>query len=241
MIYITGDTHIPIDVFKLSESNFPEQKQMTKEDFVIVCGDFGGVWNRTGERGADEKFWVDWLNKKPFTTLFVDGNHENHQLLNTFPVEKKYGGKVHVIDKSVYHLMRGEVFTLDNKKFFCMGGATSVDKDRRTPGISWWPEELPSKKEMDYAMRNLDKHDWNVDYIITHCAPTSVVKSIAYWYEIDSLNDFLQVIYEKIKFKHWFFGHYHYDSKLDEKFTAVYEHIVPLEVTCGKEEENKKR
>lgn len=43
MIYITGDTHIPIDIGKLSTSRFPKQKSLTKDDYVIVCGDFGGV------------------------------------------------------------------------------------------------------------------------------------------------------------------------------------------------------
>ena len=42
MIYITGDCHKDFSRFTLE--NFPEQKQMTKDDYVIICGDFGGVW-----------------------------------------------------------------------------------------------------------------------------------------------------------------------------------------------------
>ena len=49
MIYITGDTHIPIDIKKLNTKNFSEQKTLTKEDYVIICGDFGGVWNGKNE------------------------------------------------------------------------------------------------------------------------------------------------------------------------------------------------
>ena len=49
---------------------------MTKEDYVIICGDFGGVWNKEVEN-KEEKHLLDWLEEKPFTTLFVDGNHEN--------------------------------------------------------------------------------------------------------------------------------------------------------------------
>ena len=44
MIYITGDCHRDFERFNMSI--FPEQREMTKEDFVIVCGDFGGVWNK---------------------------------------------------------------------------------------------------------------------------------------------------------------------------------------------------
>ena len=44
MIYITGDTHIPLDISKLNTTHFPQQSEMTKDDFVIVLGDFGLYW-----------------------------------------------------------------------------------------------------------------------------------------------------------------------------------------------------
>ena len=40
-IFITGDTHGDFARFK--KGNFPEQAELTKEDYVIICGDFGGV------------------------------------------------------------------------------------------------------------------------------------------------------------------------------------------------------
>lgn len=76
MIYITGDCHS--DFRKFSADIFPEQKEMTKRDYMIICGDFGGIWYQEGSRHMrEEKYWLDWLEEKPFTTLFVDGNHEN--------------------------------------------------------------------------------------------------------------------------------------------------------------------
>ena len=60
MIYITGDTHIPVDIGKLSAKRFPQQKEMTKSDYVIICGDFGGVWDGSNE----EKYWIKWLKSK---------------------------------------------------------------------------------------------------------------------------------------------------------------------------------
>lgn len=74
MIYITGDCHR--DFSRFNTKNFPEQHEMTKEDFVIICGDFGGVWDY-GKESKEEKYLLDWLEEKPFTTLFVSGNHEN--------------------------------------------------------------------------------------------------------------------------------------------------------------------
>ena len=78
MIYITGDCHANFGRF--STDIFPEQKEMTKGDYVIICGDFGGVWDK-GEESPREKWYMNWLEDKPFTTLFVDGNHENFDRL----------------------------------------------------------------------------------------------------------------------------------------------------------------
>ena len=76
MIFVTGDTHGNFQRF--GSKYFPEQKEMSRSDYVIICGDFGGVWSDT----PNERYWLDWLEDKPFTTLFVDGNHENFSLLN---------------------------------------------------------------------------------------------------------------------------------------------------------------
>ena len=73
-IYITGDCHG--DYRRFSAKRFPEQKEMTKDDCVIICGDFG-FWSYDKE----QLWWRKWLEEKPFTTLWVDGNHENFDLL----------------------------------------------------------------------------------------------------------------------------------------------------------------
>lgn len=85
-VYITGDCHA--DFRRFSIKNFPEQAELTRDDYVIILGDFGGVWNYQGADG-NENWWLDWLEDKPFTTLFVDGNHENFARLNTEFPEKE--------------------------------------------------------------------------------------------------------------------------------------------------------
>ena len=83
-IFITGDTHCDYDWRKINTRNFPEQKKLSKDDFVIIAGDFGGIWDvdrfRVQESPA-EKAGLDWLEQKPFTTLFIPGNHENYDRL----------------------------------------------------------------------------------------------------------------------------------------------------------------
>ena len=247
MIYITGDTHS--DFSRFTEENFPIQSEMTKDNYVIICGDFGGVWTFE-EESRREKEALDWLNNKNFTTLFVDGNHENYTRLYNYPIEEWKGGKVHKIRDSILHLMRGEIFDIDNKKIFAFGGARShdiqdgilnLDEEEkiyeyrkrgayfRIRDFSWWDLELPTNQEMENGIENLEKINYKVDYIISHCCPTSIQALINSTYKRDILTDYLQQISEKCTFKRWYFGHYHDYKQVNSQFTLLYENIVPLE------------
>ena len=124
--------------------------------------------------------------------------------------------------------MRGQVFTIDGLKFFTMGGATSIDKYQRIEGKSWWKEEIPSKKEFDEAMDNLDNHDWCVDYVISHTISMRIMQERGYIKENNSLNKFFDMLEKELEYKHWYFGHFHDDVKIDEKHTMVYNEIIKL-------------
>ena len=224
MVYVTGDTHANIDIRKLNTENFPQQKELTKKDYLIVCGDFGLVWDGS----AREIYWQDWLSNKNFVTLFVDGNHENFDILRCMPLKKKFGGYVREIAPDIYHLERGQVLTIDRKKIFVMGGARSIDKEHRIEHISWWKEEIPSREEMEYAIASLDAVNWKVDYAITHCAPRSIQTLLSPWYENDPVVSFLERIYSELRFKKWYFGHYHVDKQVNEQFVALFNKVVPI-------------
>lgn len=247
MIYITGDCHADFSRFLIDK--FPIQKEMSKDDYVIICGDFGGIWTFEKEN-IQEKYWLDYLNEKNFTTLFVDGNHENFTRLYNYPEEEWHGGKVHKIRDTVLHLMRGEIFNINNKKFFIFGGARShdikdgilnIDEEEkiyeyrkrcayfRIRDYSWWDLELPTNEEMENGIENLERIDYKVDYIISHCCPTSIQTLLNPIYKKDILTDYLQEISEKCEFKKLYFGHYHENKQLNSQFTCLYEDIVPLE------------
>ena len=168
---------------------------------------------------------MNWLNEKPFTTLFVDGNHENMDRLNSYPVEEWNGGKVHKIRPSVIHLMRGQVFNINGKKIFTFGGASSHDKDSRKEGKSWLSRELPSENEINVAIKNLTEANWKVDIVITHCAPSTIQRLINPSYDENILTDFLDNVKEKLIFEKWYFGHYHIDKQIDKKLFAVFNSI----------------
>src|SRR5574344_881800 len=109
-----------------------------------------------------------------------------------------------------------------------MGGAESVDKDRRIEGVSWWKEELPNCEEMKHGLKNLEKHNWEVDYIITHTCPVSIQSQLIRSTMDNSLEKYLEEIYKKVKFKKWYFGHYHIDLVMDDNFIALYDNIIEV-------------
>ncbi|MCR5122598.1 MAG: metallophosphoesterase [Ruminococcus sp.] len=210
MIIVTGDIHGEYDIGKLKQR--AKFRNMTKDDYLIICGDFGLVWDNS----ETDKWWREWLDQMPYTTLFVDGNHENFDLLYKFPEQNWHGGRIHRISDSIFHLMRGQIFDIDGKTFFTMGGAESHDKQFRKAGESWWEAELPSGEEYAIARRNLDYCGNTVDYIITHCAPTSIQKELIRrtWdttYTQNELTDFLDDVIRTVTFDNWFCGHYHID------------------------------
>ena len=222
MIFITGDTHGDVNYHKLNSKNFPQGKE---GGYVIIAGDAGVIFDGAGQDRYVQKFY----NEKAFTTLFIDGNHENFDILNSYPVEMWNGGKVHKISDKIIHLMRGQVFTIEGKTFFTMGGARSVDKALRREHESWWPQEMITEDEMSEACANLDAVNNQVDYIISHSAPTQIMWRINPSYEYDTCTNFLQMINETVKFKHHYFGHYHIDEVLGYRHTAVQENVILLE------------
>lgn len=229
MIYLTGDTHGTIEIGKLSRANLAvERVEPGEGDFVIILGDFGLVFAADGQ-SAEERWWLKWLDEKPWTTLFIDGNHENFTRLNALPEEEWRGGRVHRVSESVLHLMRAQIFEIDGRSFFTMGGAASHDRQFRKEGRSWWPEELPSEEELARADAALDGCGRRVDYVLTHCAPTLVQGRINPTFLPDRLTEYLQHVRDTTEFGRWYFGHYHIDREYDDGFCALYDCVVPIE------------
>ena len=100
----------------------------------------------------------------------------------------------------------------------------------RIRDFSWWDLELPTNEEMQNGINNLEKVNFKVDYIISHCCPTNVQAMLRGGrYKKDILTDYLQEILEKCEFKKWYFGHYHDNKQVNSEFVLLYEDIVPLE------------
>ena len=109
-----------------------------------------------------------------------------------------------------------------------MGGATSIDKANRIDRVSWWNEENISKKDIDNGLNNLSKVNMKVDYVLSHCCPTSIVKKM-FGYREDNNTKILEYFNGKIEYNHWYFGHYHQDMKYG-KYRCFYNDILEIPV-----------
>ena len=149
--------------------------------------------------------------------------------------------------------MRGQLYEIMGKTFFTMGGAKSHDVEDgildpadpnfpaqqnalkrsgrnrfRVLGQSWWPEELPSDEEYYTALKTLERTNWQVDYVITHCASTSIALSMDRHNEADHLTEFLEMVDRRLEYEYWFFGHFHDNRSVDQKHILLWEQIVQI-------------
>ncbi len=244
MLYVTGDVHG--DAGELLH----RAAGLRPQDALIVCGDFGLVWRGTRR----ERLHLDWINTRlRCPVLFLDGNHENFDLLEKYPVSGWQGGLVHRIRPKILHLMRGQVFEVAGRTLFVMGGAASHDMpdgvlDPRDPEFarkrqeldarggryrirrqSWWPQELPRPRELAMGLRSLQRQDWRVDIVLTHCLPTAIQQSFgSEFYLPDRLTDYLDTVRRRCEFGWWYCGHYHHERIYARKFQVLYQSVVPL-------------
>ena len=235
-LFVTGDVHGSLANGKqLSSEAFPAGKTLDRDDFVFIAGDFGCIWNNVPN--AEEAYHLNWLSNKPWTTFVIGGNHENWPRLHALPREEAFGVSLGVIRPNVWFVPNGTVLTIAGSRIFVMGGAMSTDKMHRTQGVSWWPEEIPSVNEMNFGIDNLEKCNWEVDYVITHTMPTDDiaifrdVMGVPWHWEKDRETDptakYLQHIAELLKYKKWYCGHFHVEQQFKYAH-CLYKSVVRL-------------
>ena len=257
MVYLTGDTHGDYDILKVKMF----KPHLKKGDTLIICGDFGGVWyseNATAPFKDEEERLMSFYKGLPCDVCFIDGNHENYDRLYSYPVVDYKGGKAHKIQDNVYHLIRGEIFTIENQTFLAMGGAVSHDiqdgvlekddpriiewskdpyKMFRINHLSWWEQEIPSKDEREHCYENLEAHNFTVDVVLTHEGPSSLIylmvdKWTRHTLEIHEYSTWLDNLKQFINYKTWCFGHYHTDKRITDKEYVLYNAIREVKDGC---------
>lgn len=235
-LYVCGDTHGRLfDTQKIFSKQWPEYKTLTSDDVLVQLGDFGWLWYPIGEN-KEQEYYLDLLSSAKHTLAVVPGNHDNYDLIFSLPKMKKWGGSVRYLERKknrfgdsgiIYFLERGEIYNINGKVIWVMGGALSIDKDQRTIGVDYWHQEIPSFTEMNYGMEKLDSVNWTVDLVFTHTCPIHVYSSLLDITIQDSLkykdptSIYFSEIDRNIKFKQWHFGHFHKDVN-DEKYFCHY-------------------
>ena len=221
MIYVTGDMHAVASRF-----DDPRLRSLKKGDTLIVCGDFGFLWNGS----KDEMNILRKLSRKKYNICFVDGTHENFDMLSRLKVKKWNGGKVHQISENIFHLMRGQIFTIENQKIFTMGGGESPDIEIRFEMNTWSEKEIPSREELIEGVENLQKNSAQIDIVITHEPPAKIKEFLLLQTStsagITAINTYLEDVSRTCKFKHWYFGSLHMDKFISTTHVCVFNNII---------------
>lgn len=220
MVYITGDTHGDYSRFKQ-----PKIKKLKKGDTLIICGDFGFIWENTKE----EQKTIKKLGKSKYTICFIDGTHENFELLSNYKVSDWNGGKAHQIAGNLYHLMRGQIFEIEGMKIFTMGGGESPDIDIRFENERWSRKEIPNRDELLEGAKNLEDAGCAVDIIVTHEPPQKIKGFLKLRdngpVRVTGLNTYFEELGNSCEFKRWFFGSMHVDKHISSSHIAVFQQV----------------
>lgn len=222
-IFVCGDTHHENDIAKLQPQNFTIQKDLTKEDVLIVAGDWGGIWYYDSRNDDLLKWW----ESRNFATLVIDGNHENHNAIKELEIVERFGGKVRKVSESVFIAERGEIYTINGKKILTLGGADSIDKHLRIKDFDWWEQESITQKDFNNALDNLERYNYDVDYFITHTGGSEVVRFLGFnAFPSDKYIDFILNSLPP-KTRHYC-GHYHVDMIVNLRSKILYDSIIEL-------------
>jgi len=227
MVYVTGDLHGDMNRFKTAAA-----KRLQPGDTLLVCGDFGFIWD--GSKQEEKN--LEKLGEKKYNICFVDGTHENFDMLDRFEVSEWNGGKVHHIIGGVYHLMRGQVYEIEGLSVFAMGGGESPDMDIRLTNGNWYPQESPSQEEMVEGATNMARYNNKVDIVLTH-EPSAKVKEFLQMPQPKSsassrvtlLNTYFEELSGAVEYKKWYFGSLHMDKYVSATQVAVFNHILEVE------------
>jgi len=221
MIYVTGDFHGEFEKFKSSG-----MKQLKKNDILIVCGDFGFLW----DGGHAEKRLIKKIGRLPYKVLFVEGSHENYRAFDEYPETTVYGGRARIIYGNLVLLRRGNIYQIEGKKIFAFGGGIGefLENSEQTEGSI---ARLPTEEDMKLALKTIESCDGQVDVVVTHDCPMLIRGSIIGNSEdMNHLHIFLQLISEKLSFRQWYFGCYHMDKQVSPTYRAVYDNVVRVNI-----------
>lgn len=237
MLYLTGDTHGE-NIERFSFKKNPSLRELTADDIVVVLGDTALMWP-----GAERitRYDMRQLRSKPFTIIFLFGNHDNYDWAETLPEVDVFGGKMRqvVIDGEVFEnrYVVSDWTVADLSGYHCLlcGHAKSHDIDHlydendkegilaakrrrewfRVAHKSWWPQET---LDIDDAVIYVQEHeDEHFDAILTHDCPgyfchiASPHGGSTFRFAPTRQEDYFDSWREDLDYDIWVHGHMHYE------------------------------
>lgn len=213
-VYVSSDVH-----GELNSTAITDYLGMASDnDLLIILGDVCFDFDEGGESDVGFTDWFKSLGKK---VAFIDGNHENHPALRSYPTEEWCGGIVHRISENVVYMPRGEIYDIGGKRIFVFGGCKSSEK-WHDAGLAY-PEENPTSEEVDRAIAKLREVGNKVDFILTHKYEARIDKNVT-----EELLRLTEYIEENVEYRRWCYGHWHSESDRDAKHRLIYKTVREL-------------
>lgn len=232
--YVTGDTH-----GQMSQRIEPFKKiaNCPRGDALIILGDAG--FNYYGDRR--DKYIKESVGD--IRIYCVHGNHEE-RAWNVYGYEEIYDEAVQGwvwVDpdfSNIRFFNDFQTYIINGYKCLVLGGAYSVDKHYRLArGWKWFPEEQLSKDEMmSFSETCKVNSTMQVDFILSHTCPLSFQPTHLFIPMIDqstvdnTMEVWMEELKDIIKWKKWYFGHYHDNWSYDENVKMFFEDIKELKI-----------
>lgn len=184
---------------------------------VIQLGDFG-FWPAPPRTPLFSDRVHSLAEEYGLTVLVIDGNHDDpndyDRWSNAVP-DLSVPGLVHV--------PRGTVLDIDGHSVGCLGGAVSIDMERRVPGRSWWSEESLTNADVGNAVLNGSV----IDVMLSHDAP--IPPDVRPWTFSDTVTEALWEQQRRFTavLNHWqptvhLHGHWHHRYSCDTPWGVRY-------------------
>lgn len=214
-ILIVGDTHSDAQFV----SNIHTEAKRFGVKTIVQLGDFGFNFDKNVLASI-----CAWLDRDPeHQWYWLDGNHDEHSYIEQTILKGEYSPyPVPHFHERMYYCPRGSTTMIGGKLCMFLGGAFSIDKNYRTPYISWWPQEMIRQGDVQRALENAEGH--KIDVLFSHDCPRS--EFIDKWlksegYKVDASStanrDALTYVVDSVRPRDVYHGHYHY------RYDSLYE------------------
>lgn len=251
-IFIAADPH------GMSNRYYDFMRQVDNpqsDDIIIIAGDagieYGGQVSGSSKQmmkkfpgkwiimrgNHDDRYWAEHTeDEEPINNsweIIYDS-----PLYNSYLRQKKYPNILYIQDE-------GGIYRINGVNILFIPGAYSIDKAYRLHnGWAWNPDEQLLDNEKSLLMETVYFMNWSkqsIDFVISHTCPQYLEPYIRYLF-LDGINQdsvdrsmeiWLNALSYQVEqnphFKQWFFGHYHGDKAITDKYTMLYERIVNLD------------